>query len=222
VFSYILYFGSQVCFGVKAPTAHKILSALQSKGYLYFGRDSKSSFFIRLIERAGSAEIVMEVPFAGKFSALGEVIDFPKEFGHFASVFVGAAPETVFALMVTEDLPQSSMLAGDLLIFDQGKKPQPGDICIGTIDQRLFLIQIAAKTMNREIHFFETVIWYPIPNNLIDPELGQRLNWYPLAYDNATHDQFTATAEEQNWPVGPLPPDFIVATALRLSLQLAF
>jgi hypothetical protein len=35
---------------------------------------------------------------------------------------------------------------------------------------------------------FETVIWYPIPNDLIDPELGQRLNWYPLTYDDETHD----------------------------------
>ena len=112
MFSDILFNGSQVCFGVKAPTAHKILSALQSKEYQYFGRDSKSGFFIRLIERAGSAEIVMEVPFAGKVSALGEVIDFPKEFGHFASVFVGAAPETVFALVVSEDIPQASILAG--------------------------------------------------------------------------------------------------------------
>jgi len=176
VFSYILFNGSQVGFGVKPPKAHKIFSALQRKGYLYFGRDSKSGFFIRPIERAGSAEIVMEVPFAGKFSALGEVIDFSKEFGHFASVFVGAAPETVFALVVSEDISQASMPAGDLLIFDQDKKPQPGEICIGPIGQRLFLIWVVAKTMDREIQSFETAIWYPIPNDLIDPELWQRLN----------------------------------------------
>jgi len=48
-------------FNVKAPTAHKILSALQRKGYLYFGRDSQSGVFIRLIERAGSTEPVMPV-----------------------------------------------------------------------------------------------------------------------------------------------------------------
>ncbi|MCJ7533467.1 MAG: hypothetical protein MUO64_20890 [Anaerolineales bacterium] len=161
---------------MKAPTIHKILSALQSKGYLYFGQDSKSGLFIRLIERAGSAEVVMEVPIAGRIVALGEVTDFPKELGHFASVFIGVDPAKVFALMVTEDIPQASMLAGDLVIFDQGKKPQPGDICIGPIGHRLFLIQIAAKTMDREIHSFETAIWYPIPNNFIEPELGQRLN----------------------------------------------
>ncbi|MCJ7533464.1 MAG: hypothetical protein MUO64_20875 [Anaerolineales bacterium] len=69
---------------------------------------------------------------------------------------------------------------------------------------------------------FETAIWYPIPNGLIDPELGQRINWYPIAYDDETHDTFTAIAKEQNWLVGPLPSNFIVATALRLSRALAF
>ncbi len=209
-------------FGVKAPTGHKILSILQSKGYLYFGRDRKSGFFIRLIERAGSAEVIMEVPIAGKVSTLGEVFDFPQEHGHFASVLIGADPDKVFSLMLTEDIPQASMVAGDLIIFDQDKKPQPGDICVGPIGQRLFMIRIAAKTMDREIHSFETAIWYPIPNDLIDPELEQRLNWYPLAYDEETHDTFTAIAEDQKWPFGPIPPDFIVATALRLSRALAF
>ena len=65
-------------FGVKSPTAHKTLEALQSKGYLYFGRDSISGFFIRLIERAGSAETVIEIPIAGKVNEYGEVYDFDK------------------------------------------------------------------------------------------------------------------------------------------------
>ena len=63
-------------FGVKAPTAHKTLEALQSKGYLYFGRDSISGFFIRLIERAGSAETVIEIPITGKVNRFGELIRF--------------------------------------------------------------------------------------------------------------------------------------------------
>jgi len=207
---------------VKAPTAHKILSALQSKGFLYFGRDKKSGFFIRLIERAGSTEAVMEVPIAGKIAALGEVVDFPRELGHFVSVFVGATIGEVFALAVTDDISQANMVAGDLVIFDTNKKPQPGDICIAPVGQRMFLIRIVSKTMDREIHSIETAIWYPIPNNLIDPELDQMLNWYPLAYDDQTHDQLTAIANEQNWPIAPIPPDYIVATALRLSRALAF
>ncbi len=57
-------------FGVKSPTAHKTLKTLQYAGYLYFGRSSTSGFFIRLIERAGSAEIVIEIPIAGKVDQL--------------------------------------------------------------------------------------------------------------------------------------------------------
>ena len=36
---------------------------------------------------------------------------------------------------------------------------------------------------------------------------GQReqlLNWYPLVYDEGTHDWFTKVAEEQDWPVVPI------------------
>lgn len=209
-------------FKVKAPTAHTILEALQSKGYLYFGRDPKSGFLIRLIERAGSAEIVMEVPIAGRAGKYGEVYDFPKELGHFASVFIGASPGNVAALMVTEDIPQASILGGDLIIFDLEKKPQPGDICIGPIGERFFLLQIAAKTMDREVTSFVTSQWYPIPENLTDPDREQLLNWYPLAYDENTHDWFTQVAEEQHWPIGPIKPEFILATALRLTRALSF
>ena len=66
-------------FGVTAPTAHKALKSLQSKGYLYFGRDSISGFFIRLIERAGASEIMIEVPIAGKVNGFGELFDFPEK-----------------------------------------------------------------------------------------------------------------------------------------------
>jgi len=208
-------------FKVKAPTAHKILEALQSKGYLYFGRDPVSGFFIRLIERAGSAEVVMEVPIAGRVDAMGEVTDFPQELGHFASVFVGVAPEDVFALMVTENIPQASILSGDLILFDTHKKPQPGDVCVGPIGKRLFLLQIASKTMDREMLTFETAMAYPIPEDLSHPELGQLLNWYPLAYDEETHDWFTKVAEDQTWPICSLKPEFILATALRLIRTLA-
>jgi len=209
-------------FQVKSPTAHKILETLQSKGYLYFGRDPNSGFFIRLIERAGSAEVVMEVPITGRVGAYGEVYDFPQNLGHFASVFVGAAPCSVSALMVTEDIPQASILAGDLIIFDLEKKPQPGDICIGPIGERFFLLKIASKTLDKEFLSYVSAERYPIPENLSDPDREQLLNWYPLVYDEGTHDWFTKVAEEQDWPVAPIKPEFIVATALRLTRALAF
>jgi SOS-response transcriptional repressor LexA len=209
-------------FSVKAPTAHKILETLQSKGYLYFGRDPVSGFFIRLIERAGSAEVVMEVPIAGRVGEYGEVYDFPQKLGHFASVFVGVKPETVFALAATKDIPQASILTGDLIIFDTNKKPQPGDVCIGPIGERLFLIRIDSKTYDGNTFSIDTAQSYPIPEDLTKKELGQMLNWYPLAYEDSTHDWFTRISEPQGRGIGPLSPDLIVATALRISRSLAF
>jgi SOS-response transcriptional repressor LexA len=208
-------------FDVKAPTAHKLLESLQSKGFLYFGRDPNSGFYIRLIERAGSAEVVMEVPLAGRVGKLGELYDFPKNLGHFASVFVGVKPEEVFALAVSEPIPQASIISGDVIIFDTKKKPQPGDICIAPIGERYFLIRIDSKTYDRETHSFETRQWYPIPEELTKPELGQLLNWYPLAYDDSTQEELYAIAEEEEWPVVPIQAEYIVATALRLTRQLA-
>lgn len=209
-------------FHVQAPTAHKILEALQSKGYLYFGRDPISGFFIRLIERAGSAEVVMEVKIAGRVGMYGEVYDFPQDLGHFTTVLVGAQPGNVVALAVTADIPQASILSGDLIIFDLVKKPQPGDFCIGPIGERFFLLQIASKTLDKEIVSFETAQWYPIPESLTDPELEQKLNWYPLAYDNKNQRIFEAIAREQGWEIGPIPQSYILATALRLTRAMAF
>jgi len=207
---------------VTAPTAHKILEGLQRKGYLYFGRDSNSGFFIRLIERAGTTENVIEVPIAGRVDKYGEVFDFPKKIGHFVSVFIGVMPDTVFALAVTDDIPQASILAGDLIIFDTSKKPQPGDICIGPIGERLFLINIASKTLDKDLKSLETAQWYPFPENLANPEIEQLFNWYPLAHDEATESIFLAIANEQNWRISAIPQELIVATALRLTRALAF
>lgn len=209
-------------FYVTAPTAHKVLEALMHKGYLYFGRDPVSGFFIRLIERAGSAEVVMEVPIAGRIGAYGEVYDFPQNLGHFATVLVGAQPGNVVALAVTADIPQASILSGDLILFDLEKSPQPGDICIGPIGDRFFLLKIAAKTLDKDIVSYETAQWYPIPENLTDPELEQKLNWYPLAYDDTTQELFEAIARDENYPIGPIPQNLILATALRLTRALAF
>jgi len=57
---------------------------------------------------------------------------------------------------------------------------------------------------------------------LAKPELKQMLNWYPLAYNDETQAWLTQIAEGQNWGIGPLTVDLVVATALRLSRALAF
>jgi SOS-response transcriptional repressor LexA len=209
-------------FQVKPPTAHKMLKALSKKGFLYFGRDSKSGFFIRLIERAGSAETVTEIPIAGKVNALGEVYDFPENYGHFATLLIGSRPGELFALGVIEDIPQAAMESHDLIIFDQGKHPQPGDICIVPIGERYFLSQIVSKTLDKDLTSLEVSNKYPVPEELEDMDLGKKLNWYPIAYDDDTHDLFVEILREQDWNMAEIPTDFVVATALRLTRTLAF
>jgi SOS-response transcriptional repressor LexA len=212
-------------FGVKPPTAHKVLKALQSKGYLYFGRSRTSGFFIRLIERAGSAETVIEIPIAGKVDGYGEVYDFPQMIGHFPTLLVGAEPEEVFALVVMEDIPQANMNAQDLLICDYGKRPQPGDICIipfGFKANRWFLCQMYSLTYDKDTPQFIMASQYPIPEKLLNKDLGQKLNWTPLAYDEYTEEYYLEIAAKAEVPLGPLPPELVVATVLRLSRTLAF
>ena len=68
-------------FSVKSPTAHKTLKTLMRAGFLYFGRDSVSGFFIRLIERAGTTERMIEINTVGKVNRYGEVYDFPEKIG---------------------------------------------------------------------------------------------------------------------------------------------
>jgi len=208
-----------------SPTAHKTLKALMRAGYLYFGRDSVSGFFIRLIERAGTTERVIEINTVGKVNRFGEVYDFPEKIGHFATVIVGADPQEVFALAVTEDIPEASMLAGDLLICDYGKNPQPGDIAIipfGLKARRWFLARMYSLTYDRDTPQLVMANKYPRPEALIDQDLGQKLNWMPLAHNEETDTDFLKIAEEESVPMGAIPPNLVLATVLRLSRALAF
>jgi len=212
-------------FSVKSPTAHKTLKALQRSGFLYFGRDSVSGFYIRLIERAGAIETVIEIPIAGKANRYGELYDFPKKHGHFATVLIGGEPGEVFALAVTEEIPEASILSDDLLICDYGKRPQPGDIAIlpwGKESGRWFLCRIHSLTLDEDIDSLEVSNTYPISEELIDKSRKQRFNWTPLAFDDATEAYFLEEAEKADVPLRPIPPDFVAGTVLRLTRNLAF
>ncbi len=209
-------------FGVKAPTAHKMLEALHNKGFLYFARDKFSGFFIRLIERAGSAETVIEVPMVGKVNKMGEVYDFPEEQGHFATIHISPDPATIFALVVKEEIPEVSILPQDLLICDYSKKPQPGDICLAPFGKRLFLIRVHSKTFDKETHSFTMRQEYPIPENLTNEKLEQWLNWHPLAYNEDTRDFFVKVAEEEGIQEATMPSQWVLGVVLRLTRYLAF
>ena len=176
-------------------------------------------------ERAGSVEVVIDIPIAGKVDRYGEVYDFPKKMGHFATLLVGADPEQVFALAIMEDIPQASFLAHDLLICDYGKRPQPGDICIipfGLKAQRWFLCQMYSLTYDQDTPQLVMANQYPIPEQQLNKGLGQKLNWTPLAYDEDTQEYFLNIALEEEVPMGPIPPELVAATALRLTRNLAF
>jgi SOS-response transcriptional repressor LexA len=212
-------------FGVKPPTAHKTLKALHNKGYIYFARDSISGFFIRLIERAGTSETMIEVVVAGKVNRYGELVEFPEKHGHFASVLLGADPEDVFALVVTENIPGASILMGDLLICDRSKRPQPGDIAIlpfAKDGRRFFLCRIHCLTSDKDLDNLEVSNQYPIPENLLDTSPGQRFNWSPLAFSSDTEDYFEQELEKEDWPARAIPPEFVMGTVLRLTRHLAF
>jgi SOS-response transcriptional repressor LexA len=208
-------------FRVKPPTAHKTLEALQKKGYLYFRRSKWSGFYIRLLERAGSSEIVTEVAILGKFNKYGEIFEFPKLLGHFASLLTGANPDQIFSLLAIEHMPEAGILVGDLIIFDIGKKPKPDDICIIAIGTKMHLIRVASKTYDRDLETPESAQEYPIPNGLIE-DRGQKLNWYPLAYNNETNDYFVKVTEEENFNIRALSSEQILGTALRLTRALSF
>ena len=212
-------------FGVTSPTAHKTLKALQSAGYLYFGRSSTSGFFIRLIERAGASEVMIEIPVVGKVDRYGELFEFPENQGHFATVLMGAEPGNVFALNAWEEIPEASILAGDLLICDYRKRPQPGDIVVLPFDQganRLFLSRLFSLTLDRDLTTLEASNPYPIPGDLINKEYGQKLQWAPLCYSDETQSYLEKTAADLGLNPQALDPELVVATVLRLSRNLAY
>lgn len=209
-------------FGIKAPTAHKILRALQRKGYIIFGRDKVTGFFIRLIEGAGRAERVVEVPIAGKVNSLAEVLSFPEHVGHFVTVIEGDEKTEVFALACIEDMPQASLQAGDLILLEMNRALQPGGIGLAILGKRFFLIKCASKTFDKELWSLDVAIEYPIPEKLQNRDLEQLVHWYPLAHDEETHSFFEKMMEEQGLPICPIPPFWVLAVAVRLTRKLAF
>lgn len=212
-------------FAVKPPTAHKTLEALHNKGYIYFARDSVSGFFIRLLERAGVAETVVEVVISGKFNRYGELMEYPEKHGHFASVVQGVKPEDVFALVASENIPEANILHGDLLICDLGKRPQPGDIAIlpfGRSGRRFLLCRIHSLTSDKDLDNLEVSNPYPVPEKLLDTSPGQRYHWTPLAFGRETEEYFAHEAEKEDMPLRAIPPEFVMGTVLRLTRHLAF
>ncbi len=103
--------------------------------------------FIRLIERAGSSERIIEIPLAGKIDKNSEILEFPQLLRHFPAMLLGANPEEVFALVVTGEIPAANKLINDFNIIDVTRKLQPDDICIGPIGERFLSSKSTANSM---------------------------------------------------------------------------
>jgi SOS-response transcriptional repressor LexA len=186
-------------FGVSSPTAHKALDTLQDKGYLYFGRDSYTGFYIRLFEFEDTFSGVTEIHFLGDVDPFGIVRNFPQKTVHSATPTLRSKPEDLFALHVAGNLPAFNMVPHDVLIMDQGKAPQVGDICLTLIDKHHVLVQITDE----------------------DEQTG-RLSWITLDEDDDNNPVIIAIQGSQESFLQSLPRDFIIATALRLTRYLAY
>ena len=168
---------------------------------------------------------MIEIPIAGKVNRYGELFDFPKKLSHFSTVLMGSKPGEVFALVAIEDIPEASILSQDILICDKGKHPQPGDIAIlpwGKQGGRWFLCQLYSLTLDEDLDTLEASNQYPIPEDLLDKSYGQRLQWAPISYGEETEEYLLAEAEKDRVPMRPIPPEYVLATVLRLSRFFAF
>ena len=69
---------------------------------------------------------------------------------------------------------------------------------------------------------FEISNPYPIPEELIDKELGQELNRVPLAFTQNNQTHFEKVAKQTGMPIRAIPPELVVVTVLRLNRNLTF
>ena len=186
-------------FGITSPTTHKALDTLQEKGYLYFGRDSVSGFYIQLIEFVDISVEVAEISILGNVDQFGIVHKFPQKVSHTVTLTLQSNPKDLFALRISANLPEFNLVPHDIIIMDQGREPQVGDICMTLVNDDRILIQITDE----------------------DQETG-RLSWMTL---DANDSDNPVTSEKQK-SLAPypqlLPRDFILATALRLTRYLAY
>lgn len=182
-------------FGVTSPTAHRALETLQEKGKLYFGRDTLTGFYIRLFANLEVVTSVCEIAVLGSVDQYGIVRDFPQKVGHFATLPIQSQPQDLFALHVAAPLPIFNLAPQDIIILDQGREPQIWDLCLAILKGEHVLFQIQE----------------------IVEETG-KFSWMTLDEDDEQNPLISRS--------NPLPQllqkEFILATAWRLTRQLAF
>ena len=203
-------------FHVTKPTANKALNTLQEKGLLYFGRDKVTGFYIRTPERHTVEGSLREIMVTGVLDRYGEVLQFPKNNGHFPFVLPDGTGD-VFALDVYQHIPSAGLIGRDKMIFSTGGLAKPGDICIFPFGKRRFLVRIYEPDYSEDMPF------YILAKEWIDvaDEIKDHLFWWPLAVNEENANYFINIVEEQQLSWTPISPDMIVGKALRLVRRLA-
>jgi SOS-response transcriptional repressor LexA len=184
-------------FGVKSPTANKMLKTLEQAGQLYFNRDNLTGFYIRLPDIIETDAPLVEIGIVGRVNKYGEIFDFPRKHGHFPIVLPGADPKNLFALDVWQHIHHADILGFDLIICDQSKTPKTGDLCIIPLGKRWILILLGNE------------------------QVPGQFEWLPLAYDETTKDYFWGIFEENNVELIRIKQDLILATVLLLKRALS-
>ena len=113
-------------------------------------------------------------------------------------------------------------IQNDFIIFDAGKTPQPGDICMCLLRKRYFLMRITKKTFDDHFLSYDGSQDYSFPKALSDQERDQRLHYEPLAYTEENKDVFLKLLDDEEISYFPLPEFFVTATALRLTRALSY
>jgi len=203
-------------FYVTRPTASNMLKALEEKGVIYSKRDAVTGFYIRTPERSTPEGHLREIVIAGNLDRYGELQEFPNQLGHFPFMLPNDTGD-VFGVDVDHHIPSEGILARDRLIFTNGGKAKPGDICIYPWGKRWFLIRVYDLVLDETMPFYKLALTWDDSLN----KLENHLFWWPLV-DVTAHGRYLAEiAEEQDVSWHPIQPDHIVGKLIRLVRRLA-
>ncbi|MCB2160514.1 MarR family transcriptional regulator [bacterium] len=220
-------------FQVKPSTAHKTLDALQKKGFIYSTRHPASGFYVRLIEHGGMAEQIIAVPIVGDINKYGELVDLPDISAldkldseeDLSSVFPGVIPIVIhrneFAPIIgfraNYKIHAAGINEGDIVIVELNKTPENGFIAIVPmgIKAKLVLCWSFGKTYDDRLTSWLMREPYPIPQKLVDQDLGQKLICIPVGFDDYP-DYYESYFEEGGFPLISLPTENIFATVIEI------
>lgn len=222
-------------FDVAPPTAHKILDALQKKDFILFRRNPDLGFIIRLVERGGLGEKIFPLYTIGTINQYGELVDLIKlstveklirrarkneiDFSKSIPIIQKCNdPRSFFGLRASHDIPAISVEKGDIFVVDFHKIPQEEFLSLLPVGPqgRIFLCRSYGYTFDDRFMSFDMKAPYPLPEEFFNPDLGQRMFWYPAAWDENTDDKFWEMVEEGGFPDAPIPMDLVGATVVQM------